>query len=141
MRSTAKCVRVVFGITHSSAGVSCPRTCLFVEGTLLHIRRASLQKSALTDSQECLGDPGSGALRVVQPALEERFVKRVEARDVELDDDSQSMPDTKVDIGLDDKPATMWVAQTHEDDVHPYDSHDNGVLDFPSHTHTYIIGK
>jgi len=36
-----------------------------------------------------------GRLVRTQPQAEERFVERFEARDIELDDDSESMPDKK----------------------------------------------
>lgn len=45
-----------------------------------------------------------GRLVRTQPAVEERYVERFEARDIELDDDSESMPDKKRSIGtVDDK--------------------------------------
>lgn len=45
-----------------------------------------------------------GRLVRTQPAVEERYVERFEARDILLDDDSESMPDKKRSIGtVDDK--------------------------------------
>jgi len=49
-----------------------------------------------------------GRLVRTQPQAEERFVERFEARDIELDDDSESMPDKKPSIG-DDKLESQWV--------------------------------
>lgn len=49
-----------------------------------------------------------GRLVRTQPQAEERFVERFEARDIELDDDSESMPDKKRSIG-DDKLEPQWV--------------------------------
>jgi hypothetical protein len=52
-----------------------------------------------------------GRLVRTQPAVvEERYVERFEARDIELDDDSESMPDKKRSIGtVDDKVVeTEW---------------------------------
>jgi len=53
-----------------------------------------------------------GRLVRTQPQLEERYVERFEARDIELDDDSESMRDTKPSIAIeaieDDKGAN-WV--------------------------------
>ena len=49
-----------------------------------------------------------GRLVRTQPVVEERYVERFEARDIELDDD-ESMPDKKRSIGtVDDKEETGW---------------------------------
>jgi len=50
-----------------------------------------------------------GRLVRTQPPVEERYVERFEARDIELDDDSESMPDKKHSIGtVDDKEEPGW---------------------------------
>jgi hypothetical protein len=49
-------------------------------------------------------------VRTQQPLVEERYVERFEARDIEFDDDSESMPDKKRSIGIDeDKLEPGWV--------------------------------
>ena len=54
--------------------------------------------------------PMGRLVRTQQPLVEERYVERFEARDIELDDDSESMPDKKRSIGIeDDKSETGWV--------------------------------
>ena len=52
-----------------------------------------------------------GRLVRTQPQPEERFVERFEARDIELDDDSESVPDKKASIATmdDDKLEPNWV--------------------------------
>jgi hypothetical protein len=51
-----------------------------------------------------------GRLVRTQPQAEERFVERFEARDIELDDDNESVPDKKRSIGIeDDKVEPNWV--------------------------------
>jgi len=51
-----------------------------------------------------------GRLVRAQPLAEERFVERFEARDIELDDDSESMPDKKPSMAIeDDKLEPNWV--------------------------------
>jgi len=51
-----------------------------------------------------------GRLVRTQPPVEERYVERFEARDIELDDDSESMPDKKRSIGIEEvKLETEWV--------------------------------
>jgi len=57
--------------------------------------------------------PMGRLVRTQQPVVEERYVERFEARDIELDDDSESMPDKKRSIGLevgieDVKMETEW---------------------------------
>jgi hypothetical protein len=55
--------------------------------------------------------PMGRLVRTQQPVIEERYVERFEARDIELDDDSESMPDKKriSSIGIeDDKVETGW---------------------------------
>jgi len=50
-----------------------------------------------------------GRLVRTQPQAEERFVERFEARDIELDDDSESMPDKKPSMAIeDDKSEAGW---------------------------------
>ncbi len=88
---------------------------------------------------DCLGTSTTSTITFAdlctQLALEEHF----EAWDVEIDDDSQSIPDAKFAYSPDDKPTTTWVDQMDEDDVHlvhGIGSHDDAVLDYPSHTQT-----
>ncbi|KAH9974552.1 hypothetical protein BGW80DRAFT_1301098 [Lactifluus volemus] len=52
-----------------------------------------------------------GRLVRSQPQLEERYVERFEARDIELDDDSLTIKDAKPSITADDKSETEW--ETH----------------------------
>jgi hypothetical protein len=50
-----------------------------------------------------------GRLVRTQPQAEERFVERFEARDIELDDDSESMPDKKRSMAMEeDKVEPGW---------------------------------
>jgi len=54
--------------------------------------------------------PMGRLVRTQQPLVEERYVERFEAQDIELDDDSESMPDKKRSIGIeDDKSEAGWV--------------------------------
>jgi hypothetical protein len=50
-----------------------------------------------------------GRLVRTQPQVEERYVERFEARDIELDDDSESMRDAKPSIGIEDDKTADWV--------------------------------
>jgi len=53
-----------------------------------------------------------GRLVRTQPQLEDRYVERFEARDIELDDDSESMRDAKPSIAIEaieDDKAAEWV--------------------------------
>jgi len=53
-----------------------------------------------------------GRLVRTQPQLEDRYVERCEARDIELDDDSESMRDAKPSIAIEaieDDKAAEWV--------------------------------
>jgi len=53
--------------------------------------------------------PMGRLVRTQQPLVEERYVERFEARDIELDYDSESMPDKKRSIAIeDDKSETGW---------------------------------
>ncbi len=53
-----------------------------------------------------------GRLVRTQPQVEERYVERFEAREIELDDD-ESVPDKKRSMGMEDdksdRSATEWV--------------------------------
>jgi hypothetical protein len=75
--------------------------------------RRQTQFVARTEGQA--GDSASstalpmGRLVRTQPQAEERFVERFEARDIELDDDSESMPDKKRSMAIeDDKLEPGW---------------------------------
>jgi hypothetical protein len=48
-------------------------------------------------------------MRAQQQPVEERFVERFEARDIELDNDSETIKDGKPSITTDDKSETDWV--------------------------------
>jgi hypothetical protein len=51
-----------------------------------------------------------GRLVRMQPPLEERYVERFEARDIDLDNDSVTTKDAKPSIATDSKSETEWVA-------------------------------
>jgi len=61
-----------------------------------------------TDSHGIAALP-MGRLVRAQPQAEERFVERFEARDIELDNDSETIKDGKPSITTDDKSETDWV--------------------------------
>lgn len=74
------------------------------------MNRADSQGGASGEAASSTALP-MGRLVRTQPVVEERYVERFEARDIELDDDSESMPDKKRSIGtVDDKvEETAWV--------------------------------
>ena len=53
--------------------------------------------------------PMGRLMRAQQQPVEERFVERFEARDIELDNDSETIKDGKPSITADDKSVTDWV--------------------------------
>jgi len=55
-----------------------------------------------------------GRLVRTQVQVEERFVERFEAHEIELDDDGESSKDAKPGVATDDKLVTHWVAQTKQ---------------------------
>jgi len=77
------------------------------------VNRADSQAGAHGDVASSTALPMGRLVRTQQPVIEERYVERFEARDIELDDDSESMPDKKRSIGLevgieDVKMETEW---------------------------------
>jgi hypothetical protein len=74
------------------------------------VNRADSQGGASGEVASTTALPMGRLVRTQQPLVDERYVERFEARDIELDDDSESMPDKKRSIATeDDKSETGWV--------------------------------
>ncbi|KAN0118749.1 hypothetical protein V8E52_004860 [Russula decolorans] len=65
------------------------------------MNRADSRSAASGEAASSTALPMGRLVRTQQPVVEERYVERFEARDIELDDDD-SMPDKKRSIGIDD---------------------------------------
>lgn len=74
------------------------------------VNRADSRGGASGDAASSTALPMGRLVRTQPAVVEERYVERFEARDIELDDDSESMPDKKRSIGtVDDKVVeTEW---------------------------------
>jgi hypothetical protein len=74
------------------------------------VNRADSHGGASGEVASSTALPMGRLVRTQQPLIEERYVERFEARDIELDDDSESMPDKKRSIAIeDDKSEAGWV--------------------------------
>jgi hypothetical protein len=74
------------------------------------MNRVDSQAGASGDRASSTALPMGRLVRTQPPLVEERYVERFEARDIELDDDSESMPDKKRSIAIDeDKSEIGWV--------------------------------
>lgn len=73
------------------------------------VNRADSQCGASGEGASSTALPMGRLVRTQQPLVEERYVERFEARDIELDDDSESDKKRSIGIGIeDDKLETGW---------------------------------